>query len=151
MKYSIDTSVFIEAWVRHYPPDVFPAVWDQIERGIANEKLQAIVEVYREIEEHGDDLLAWAKKRKKKFVALGGPIQDRARRILADFPDLAKADRTRRDADPFVIALAWEYDLTVVTYEVSKPTKPRIPDVCRALKIPCITLVELFRQEGWKF
>ena len=151
MKYSIDTSVFIEAWVRHYPPDVFPAVWEHFEHGIANEKLQAIIEVYREIEEHGDDLLDWAKKRKKKFIALSGPIQDRARRILADFPDLAKADRTRRDADPFVIALAWELDLTVVTYEISKPTKPRMPDVCRALKIPCITLVELFRQEGWTF
>ena len=151
MKYSIDTSVLIEAWVRHYPQDVFPAVWEHFEHGIAHEKLLAIVEVYRELEEHGDALFDWAKKRKKKFVDLRGPIQDRARRILVDFPALAKADRTRRDADPFVIALAWEHNLTVVTYESFRPTKPRIPDVCRALKIPCITLVELFRQEGWKF
>ena len=45
-------------------------------------------------------------------------------------------------ADPFVIALAAEWDWTVVTAERSKPTKPKIPDACRELGIPCITLRE---------
>ena len=78
-------------------------------------------------------------------------IQDRARRILEKFPSLAKAETTHRNADPFVIALALEEGLTVVTYEQRKPTKPRIPDVCDALEVPCISLVELFRNEKWTF
>ena len=151
MSYSIDTSVFIEAWLRHYPLDVFPAVWKQLDNGIVHGKLKAVVEVLRELEQHDDDLFAWAKRRRSKFVPLDTAIQRRAKRILAQFPTLAKADSTRRDADPFVIALAAEYGLTVVTYESSRPTKPRIPDVCQALHIPCITPVELFRLEGWTF
>jgi predicted nucleic acid-binding protein len=149
--YSTDTSVFIESWVRHYPPDVFPSVWRQFENGIAQGKLKAVVEVYRELEQHEDELFVWAKRRKSKFLPLDTSIQRRAQRILAQFPTLAKADSTRRDADPFVIALAAEQGLTVVTYEVARPTKPRIPDVCCQLKIPCITVVELFRNEGWQF
>jgi hypothetical protein len=54
-------------------------------------------------------------------------------------------------ADPFVIALAAEWDWTVVTAERSKPTKPKIPDACRQLGIPCITLIEMFQHEGWTF
>lgn len=42
------------------------------------------------------------------FVALDGALQKRARNILRQFPHLAKQDRTRPDADPFVIALAME-------------------------------------------
>jgi hypothetical protein len=149
--YSTDTSVFIEAWVRHYPPDVFPAVWGRFEDGIAHGKLKAIIEVYRELEQQDDQLFAWAKRRKSKFIPLDTAIQRRAQRILEQFPCLAKADTTRRDADPFVIALAAEHGLTVVTYELSRPTKPRMPDVCRQLNIPCITLVEMFRNERWHF
>jgi len=55
----------------------------------------------------------------------------------------------RGHADPFVVALATERDLTVLCAERSKPSKPRIPDVCRELGIDCIGLVELFRREGW--
>jgi len=149
--YSVDTSVFIEAWVRHYPPDVFPRVWERFENGIAHGKLKSVAEVYRELEQHGDELLDWAKQRRTKFIPLTTAIQRQAMRILAQFPSLAKADSTRRNADPFVIALAAEQGLTVVTYEPSKPTKPRIPDVCQALEIPCITLVQLFRDEKWQF
>jgi hypothetical protein len=31
MSYSLDTSGFLEAWLRHYPIDVFPSIWDRID------------------------------------------------------------------------------------------------------------------------
>jgi hypothetical protein len=152
MKYSFDTSAFIEAWIRHYPYDVFPVVWEHLDGLIQNNHLKASDEVSRELEEHGDELWAWVKRRKKRlFIPLESAIQRRATRILQQFPGLAKNDRTRRDADPFVIALAGVHDLIVVTYENSKPSNPRMPDVCQRLDIPCITLVELFRRENWSF
>lgn len=151
MIYSIDTSIFIEAWVNHYPRDVFPAVWEKFETSIDQKKFKIVFEVYRELNQIDDDLFAWAKRRRSKFIRLDAAIQRRAAGILTRFPRLAKADATRRDADPFVIALAAEEGLTVVTYEKSKPSKPHIPDVCRHMSIPCITLVELFRNEGWQF
>jgi len=48
-------------------------------------------------------------------------------------------------ADPYVIALAGGRNLTVVTDEKPKPTKPRIPDVCDTLGIPWMPLVQVFR------
>lgn len=151
MKYSFDTSVFIEGWVHHYPPDIFPAVWEHFDQLIRHGHLKAVDEVKRELEGHGDELLKWAKLRKKMFCSIETAIQRRVLRIEKQFPSLVKIDKTRHDADAFVIALAQEHGLAVVTYEQSKPSKPRIPDVCRALDIPCITPVELFRREGWQF
>lgn len=85
------------------------------------------------------------------IVALDGEIQTRATPIINGFPSLTNTKSVMSgSADPFVIALAQERGLTVVTAEKSKPTKPRIPDVCKALGVPCITLVELFRRESWR-
>lgn len=114
-------------------------------------KIKAADEVYEELEDHGDELFEWAKKQRKMFVALDGTLQKRARSLLRQFPHLAKQDRTRPDADPFVIALALANNVPVVSYEISKPTKPRIPDVCRHLGVVHRTLVEVFEGEGWKF
>ena len=151
MKYSFDTSAFIGAWVRHYPNDIFPAVWEHFDKLIQHNHLKASDEVKRELEEHGDELYEWVKRRKKMFCSLDASLQKRVTRIQKQFPSLVKLDRTRPDADPFVIALAQEHNLTVVSYEQAKPTKPHIPDVCQTLGIAHISLVELFRREGWQF
>lgn len=53
-------------------------------------------------------------------------------------------------ADPFVIALAERHDLTVVTSENrGSPQHPKIPLVCEWRSVPCLSLVEFFRAEGW--
>ena len=56
-------------------------------------------------------------------------------------PGLA-ADK-RSGVDPFVIALAMVNQGTVVTEEnaTGNIAKPRIPDVCDALGVPCLTLI----------
>jgi hypothetical protein len=149
VKYSFDTSAFIEG-VRHYPLEVFPTVWEYLDKLVRHDHLKAIDEVKRELEPHGDDVFDWVKRRKKLLIALDTSIQRRVVRIQRQFPSLVKIDKTRPDADPFVIALAQEHGLAVVTYESTKPSKPRIPDVCETLGIPCIALVEVFRREGWK-
>lgn len=113
-------------------------------------RLVAIDEVRRELENKDDDLHKWVKARPKMLVALDEPLQKRAAQIINRFPSLASGGVMRGAADPFVIALAAERRLTVVTAEVSKPTKPRIPDVCGTLGIGCMTLLKLFRREGWR-
>jgi hypothetical protein len=151
MKYCFDTSALIEGWNRHYPPAVFPTVWERLEKAIQQNKIKAADEVYEELQDHGDELLKWTRKNKRMFIPLEGALQKRAAAILRQFPHLAKADRTRPDADPFVIALALANEVQVVCYEISKPTRPHMPDVCQKLQIPCISLVGVFEQEGWLF
>ena len=149
MTYSIDTSALLEAWARHYPPDVFPTLWQQIENLISAGRLLAIDEVVRELERKSDDLHDWAKQHAGMFISTDQAIMQRAGEVVNQFPSLAEPQSQRGKADPFVIALAMERSLTVVTAEHSKPTKPRIPDVCRQLQVPCVSLIELFRREGW--
>jgi len=140
----------MDAWVRYYPPDVFETLWKRFDNLIDAGHLVAIDEVRRELEKKEDDLCKWIVARPKMLVTLDEAIQGRANPIINRFPSLTNTKSVMRGAaDPFVIALAQERNLTVVTAESPKPTKPRIPDVCASLGVPCITLVELFRREGW--
>jgi hypothetical protein len=75
------------------------------------------------------------------------------RRPSASHRGLVNTQRNRSMADPWVIALAQVNGCTVVTGEVPSDDlkRPKIPDVCRALGIPCSSLLQLFRKEGWVF
>jgi len=39
MSYVFDTSALIAAWVRTYPPDLFPRVWDEMDSLASNGRL----------------------------------------------------------------------------------------------------------------
>ena len=57
----------------------------------------------------------------------------------------------RNGADPFVIGLAIARGGSVVTQETPRTIiKPRIPDVCEALEVPCMTLPEFVDSQGWQ-
>jgi hypothetical protein len=60
--------------------------------------------------------------------------------------------KSRSVSDPFVIATASVNGAAVVTSELPSGNiqKPKIPDVCVAENISCITLLQLFLAEGWR-
>lgn len=151
VQYSIDTSILIENWQRLYPPDVFPTVWDFLDRLIKTRVAVISEEVYDELTPKDDELLAWAKERQDFLYATSEEVQKATMDINDEFPDLTDTERERSVADPFVIAIATLEECAVVTYEEprTKPTRPRkIPDVCFALQIQCFDFVELARREG---
>jgi len=53
-------------------------------------------------------------------------------------------------ADPFVVALAKTFNLTVVTYESPRTTTNRIPAACRLLTVDCIDFVSFLRRVGYR-
>lgn len=152
-KYSVDTSIFIEGWVRHYPPDVFPTVWDLTDGLISDGIIVATEEVLLELEKQHDDVYEWAKSRDSMFVPIDEAIQQIVADILCKYPRLVDTRKNRSGADPFVIGLACVNGCAVVTAETATRNleKPRIPDVCEALGIQCISTVEMFRNEGLQF
>lgn len=154
MKYSIDTSAILDGWRRYYPPDVFPAVWRGFDDLIKQGHLRASEEVLVELKKRDDEVYEWAKKRKAQmFVPIDVSTQERVIVILDHHEKLVDTRRNRSAADPFVIALAMVEGCKVVTGEkaTNSADRPNIPDVCGALGVPCIELLELFRLEGWKF
>ena len=152
MASSLDTSGLLDAWVRHYPPDVFPGVWSLMEAAVAAGEIFVIDEVVRELERKDDGIFKWVKNHENMIVPIDDGVQQRVAGIMSRHGRLVDSRKNRSGCDPWVIALAQEHGLTVVTAE--KPTRslarPKIPDVCLDLGVSCIEIIDLFRAQGWK-
>lgn len=149
--YCIDTSALIDL-KEIYPPDVFSALWKNIDNLVSRGELIAPREVFNELEQKDDALLMWAKKHRKIFKNLDNEQQQQVRNILRDFPEFVDVNKTTPEADPFIIALAISKGWTVITSEKANPSgRPRIPDVCLKYNVRCIQLIDFFREKKWEF
>jgi len=152
LRYCIDTSGLIDAWVRKYPLQNFPKFWEKLEALIASEDIIAPDEVYYELERKDDDLFKWAKSHKKMFWPIEEDIQKQVIQILKNYKELIKQNRS--GADPFVIALAKVQNCIVVSSETPSENpekKPHIPDVCQATSVDHINVLQMIQREGWVF
>ena len=151
-KYVFDSNVFINLHQR-YPMDIFPMMWNVLERLVKEGTVISSQEVYDELLVGGDELVKWVKKRKTSFYATTPSIQEKARQILSSHRGLIEGGKKMNSADPFVIALAMSTQRVLVTDEspTRNPLAPKIPDVCEAYKIPCVTFIEFAREEKLKF
>jgi len=151
--YVFDTSSLVGAWVRSYPPDLFPGVWEHMEELAQAGQLIAPEDVLEELKAQDDDLLAWVKARAAAIVVpTTRALLLEARDVLADHQGLTKTGTGRGRADPFVIALASLRQCPVVTQEQGgTAAKPRIPFVCSARGVACMSILEVIRVEGWRF
>lgn len=153
MKYCIDTSSLMDAWVRWYPPDIFSGVWDRLDALVADGALVSSEEVMREIERKEDSLYLWAKKHQDMFLPLTQGVQETTQQILEQFPTQVDSRPGKSFADPFVVATGLVTGTSVVTGEkaTGSASRPKIPDVCAHFGVPCIGLTDLFAAEGWHF
>lgn len=153
MTYVVDTSSLVGAWVRSYPPDLFPGVWEHMSELAQAGQLIAPEDVLEELKAQDDDLLGWVKARVDAIIVpTSRALLLEARAVLADHPGLTKTGTGRGRADPFVIALAAQRDCPVVTQEQGgSATKPRIPFVCAARGVACMSILDVIRTEGWRF
>ncbi len=159
LSYCMDASAFIDLRVR-YPKDVFPGIWNRVSDLAKERRLISPAAVQRELKGKADEVLQWAKMRRRVFQRLDATQQRIVRDILAQFPNLVDPNKPVPDADPFVIALAIARNQqvgffpawVVVTQEKSTLCgRPRIPNVCATFSLRCIDMLEMFRQEKWKF
>ena len=151
--YSCDTSAFLDAWVRHYPPDTFPGVWEQIGKLVVRGRILFIDEVVTELGRKDDGAEEWVLSRPESIIAIDGRIQDAVTDLLRDHQRMLDTRRNKSGADPFVIALAQVRQCSVLSGERSTGSlrRPKIPDVCAAVGINCVSLLDMFRAEGLQF
>jgi hypothetical protein len=151
MKYSLDTSAFLDGWSRWYPIQSFPDIWVNIGQMIDNREIVTVQNVIDELKRGSSGPIKWLGARVKTMVMpLDAAIQTEARAIVNQHNTLVN---NSSQADPFVIALAKVHGLTVLTGEKRSriPGIVKIPDVCGQLRVPCINLMELIKKQGWKF
>jgi hypothetical protein len=138
----------MDGWVRYYPPDVFPTLWNNHDPFIDDGEILSSEEVYIETSKKADELHKWFQNRKHMLVPLTVDIQRIAKELLSDYPRLVDTLKGRSQADPFVIATAIEKSAIVVTGEIRtwNLNKPRIPDVCEARSIRWIGFLQMIRE-----
>jgi len=151
--YSLDTSGILDAWVRHYPLDVFPTIWAQMDTAAKNGEIFVIEEVVRELEKKEDGIHKWVKQRGRIVVPIDSEIQKYVVEIMSKYGRLVDSKKNRSVGDPWVIALAQARGLTVVTGEraTGNLAKPKIPDVCKDLGLSCIEMIGFFRKQNWRW
>ena len=153
--YCVDTSSFLHAWRRDYPPDVFPTFWDNLAESANQSLVVSPQEVLLELERGGDDVYAWARAHPDMFHPPTQPVQDEVERIVRRWPEFVPEDSEDGVwADPYVIALARVRGAIVVTGEKAVgpgARVPKIPNICSALGVLCTDLLGLIRANGWHF
>lgn len=151
--YSFDTSSILNGRRDLLPPAVFSTLWANTETMVEAGSVRAVDIVRDELGKRDDDACAWAKQQDGLFVPLEIDIQQATSRVLRSHQKLMGKGGGRNAADPFVIGLAIARSGVVVTEETlsGRLDKPRIPDVCKALNVPCLNLVGFVTQQGWRF
>jgi hypothetical protein len=142
---------------RYFPPDVFTGLIKRVEALVLDGRFIAPALVKEEVGAVGTaGLIAWTENNAGIFVPTTEVLAE-AQTIQNQFAGLRDPKAEYEEADAYVIALARMRGGTVVTQETPAAEKrnPKrthfIPDVCRELGIPCISLLGLMRREGWKF
>lgn len=152
--YSVDTSALIDGLERYYRPASFPSLWKQIDDLVDRGRLVCSEEVLEEATLRDLPTRQWCLERQDRLiVATDSSVAVEVRVLLGEYPALTKNLKGRNRADPFVIVVAKMRGATVVTGEGQDGSvnRPKIPWVCRQLKVPCIRLADLIAQEGWAF
>jgi hypothetical protein len=83
VKYCIDTSSILHAWIEAYPPDNFPPVWNKINDFIANGRLLSSEEVLRELKRKHDSAYQWAKGHPDLFLPLDHDVSSPVKETVA--------------------------------------------------------------------
>jgi len=155
--YVVDAS----AWIllsQHYPKEVFSSLWGSIEDLIKAKNILAPRQVYREIEQGGDDdLTKWCKTNSRMFLNNNSDVIRFAQEIIQNHPSLINPYATRETADPFLIALArsLKSNITnsqpIIITDENEVKIDRIPHISRTYGLESLKLTGMFQNEKWNF
>ncbi len=155
--YVVDAS----AWIllsQHYPKDVFSSLWGSIEDLIKAKNILAPQQVFREIEQGGDDdLTKWCKVNNRMFLANNSEVVKLTLEIIRKYPSIVNPYATRETADPFIIALArsLKSNITdskpIIVTDENETKIDRIPYISKTYNLDSLKLTGMFKTEKWTF
>jgi uncharacterized protein DUF4411 len=160
MLYLLDANVLISAHELHYPLKRIPQFWTWLLKLADADTVKLPYEIFNEIAISKGELKDWitAPDHSKK-LKLGAHVSPALlQKVISEgyADDLNESELEQIGQDPFLVAYAIPYgpSVTVVTREVSKPSKKRhnrkVPDVCKQFGVNCISDFELFRELDFK-
>lgn len=153
--YSFDTSALIDGVERYYPIDHFPALWENLDQLIAQGRLRISEEAWDESVAADAPLKEWltedGAQRERAKHDTDAAVASIAGSIAATYPNWSKKGG-KSGADPFVIAVAEVVTGKVISGEKNGgPSRPKIPYVCSQRRTPHGEVVDVIRDEQWRF
>ena len=152
MLYLLDANCFIHAHNMYYPLDRVPEYWDWLVAKAQDKILKVPKEIFDEVAGGQDELADWMKVHQGELVLNETPDMARVQSVLNDgyAANLTQEELDKLGRDPFLISYGLGLDdRTIVSKEVSKPTKTRanrrVPDVCRDLGVLVMDDFQLIR------
>ncbi len=164
LQYIIDTSSLTQAFRTYYSFEIAPSFWDFLETQFGNGSITTNDKVFEEIKLGKDKLFEWIARPNLKSKLINTKNETKIIRHYAHLMQWAdsqtqyKSSAKERfaefnNADAWVIACGLEYDLTIVSMEVTAPQSKReikIPDVCEAFSINHIDTFTFLSELGFK-
>ena len=154
MKYLMDANTYIEAKNKYYGMDFCPGYWDWLIDQFAIGNVASIDFVGKELEKGNDELREWCRSHRDHFIESNDLDTQAEYHEVVNFVMAGKYNSGNRDgflsgADPWLIAKSKSIGAVLVTHEARKApvdtTKVKIPNICDALGVRCISTFELLR------
>lgn len=160
MIYLLDSNAFMEAARLYYGFDMVPAFWSWLKGKPLSGRVGSIQAVKDEIMNGEGDLVDWARAMPSEFWLSDSSASIANMARLAAW--VSESERPYEQpavsefmssADMRLIALAMETGGTVATREAPAPRskkKIKIPDVCAAFGVACVTPFDSYRSLGMR-
>lgn len=154
--YVFDTMVLSQQF-RFYYRQRFPTLWSNFEALVADGRITSTREVRRELENSNDaNILAEINKYRQLFPTPTAMEEGFVAKIFAvphfrqNIPrqTLLKGGR---NADPWIIAHAANFNGIVVTNEMFRDHGAGIPNICMHFNVKRLSFEEFMENEGWTF
>lgn len=156
MLYLLDANVLIDAHRDYYPLSRVPEFWEWLAHHGDQSNIKMPREIWEEVTAGTGDLVDWMKRDSIELALRLEVSLDSSgvSRVITEgyAPDLQDHEIEKLGRDPFLIAYAeaLDGDCTIVSTEVSRPSRQRanrhIPDVCRDLAVDSCNTFELTRR-----
>jgi hypothetical protein len=156
-RYCIDTNVLVsflsESDDEYYGVDIFPDHWEIIQTLITSGEIVAPRQIERELHGHAKKrpkIGPWLRRNGHMFRDLGNSDElFLAKRIVNAHPAYARNNNYLGDLE--LMVLAGHHKLTVITMEIglqqTGQRRPKIPNVCAAFDIKCLSVAGFLRAE----
>lgn len=163
--YIADSNFFIQAHRVSYPLDIAFSFWNKVKQLADSEKIISIDKVKAELFDKNDALEEWCsvnlpvaffKDTSTEMAAYSQVINWAVSKSDHYLPNAINEFLDSNETDAFIVAyaLADSNNRIVVTQEISEPyrkNKVKIPEVCHALNVQYVNMMDMFRQLGETF
>ena len=127
---------------------VYPSKWRKIDELIKRQTIVTCSEIALEVKDQS--IQEWMRQCQMLILPLDDEIQEKVKEVLRINTELVDFKTGKSSGDPFLIATAMKYGLTVITEE-KKGSPKKIPFCCIKMGVDCVDINMLCEREGWQF